>query len=682
MRKPTVASRDLPPRRRTPNQKRTASPTLVLDVKRQTDYAFVLQQVKRGLAAPKSPMPTAIKPTLASIKGEAFNDAGWQFEIKWDGYRTLAYTRNGMTDLRSRNNLSLNAKFSPIAGVLNGWPVRAVLDGEVVVLSEEGKSDFAALQNFDGDDAARLRYYVFDLLWLEGRDLRGEPLHVRRHLLKKILPENSPVRYSESIDECGIDFLAAARANGLEGIIAKRSDSIYQDGLRTNDWYKIKLECRHEAVICGYTKQKGSVRLFSSLVLGVPTTDGLRYIGQVGTGVTSRSQRGLFRKMNSLFTPDCPFDTKPATGAPTQWMEPGLVCEVKYTALTTDGLMRHASFQGLREDKTIDDINLNETCVGDAKAKVEATRQKHNSVGQTNSKSSENNAVVFSNLSKIYWPKEGFTKGDVINHYRDMAPYILPYLKNRPQSLHRFPNGVEGESFYQKDIKGALPAWAKTFARISGSDGGKKKYLVCNGEASLLYMANLGCIEMHPWHARVQAPLRPDWCVIDLDPGAISFLKVIEAALVVKTVLDSLGVPSYPKTSGATGLHFYVPLGAKYSYEQSRHFAELVAKLVHEELPRTTSLERSPSKRTDKIYLDYLQNREIQTICAPYSLRPRPDATASAPLHWDEVKAGLKISAFNITSMPDRVKEVGDLFRGVLGKGIDLKAALATLSNT
>lgn len=661
------------------------APLVNIPLKREQDVSWVLEKFKRQFKGRKpSPMPTDLKPMLASVKSEAFNDAGWQFEIKWDGYRALAYVKNGEAELCSRNDLSFNAKFPPVVEALRAWRVRAVLDGEVVSLSKEGKADFAALQNYGDGADSDLRYYVFDLLWLEGIDLRGEPLHVRRKVLKAILPDTGIIRYSESIEECGIDFLASAKNAGLEGIIAKRSDSVYTAGARTADWYKIKLECRHEAVICGYSKLKGSERLFSSLVLGSPTKDGLRYIGQVGTGFTGRMQRDLFKKMNPLFTPECPFPKKPATGAPTLWVKPRLVCEVKYTALTTDGLMRHASFQGLREDKEISDINLSETCVATVKSEAplvtDVRQPKPEPQKDTASWRKENNDVPFTNLTKIYWPKERITKGDVIGYYREMAPYILPYLKDRPQSLHRFPGGITGESFYQKDIRGKAPQWLKTFKRISESDGETKKYLVCDGEASLLYMANLGCIEMNPWHARTANPTEPDWCVIDLDPGRISFEKVIETARVIHEILDSLDIPSYPKTSGSTGIHIYIPLGARYSYEQSRHLAELIANLTHGQLPATTSLERNPGKRTDKIYLDYLQNREIQTICAPYSLRPKPGATASAPLHWDEVRKGLKLSQFTIHTLPERVKSEGDLFTGVLGKGIDLNRVLQSLT--
>jgi bifunctional non-homologous end joining protein LigD len=253
-------------------------------------------------------------------------------------------------------------------------------------------------------------------------------------------------------------------------------------------------------------------------------------------------------------------------------------------------------------------------------------------------------------------------------------------MKDRPQSLNRFPNGIHGESFYQKNMAGKVDKWIKTFRRFSESNGEDKDFMICSNEASLIYMVNLGCIELNPWHSRVQTPNYPDWSVIDLDPGKISFNKVIETAIVIKKVLDTLQVPSFPKTSGSTGLHIYVPLGAKYNYEQSKQFAELVATLAHEELPSFTSLIRNPEKRKDKIYIDYLQNRPIQTICAPYSVRPKPGATVSAPLHWSEIKKGLSMQQFTMQTIYDRVQQEGDLFAGILEKSIDLNKVLKALS--
>jgi bifunctional non-homologous end joining protein LigD len=288
--------------------------------------------------------------------------------------------------------------------------------------------------------------------------------------------------------------------------------------------------------------------------------------------------------------------------------------------------------------------------------------------------------LKLTNLDKVYWKKENYTKRDLLNYYFAIAPHMLPYMKDRPQSLNRHPNGINGMSFYQKNVEGKVPDWTETFEEFSESTNENVHYFVCTNEASLIYMANLGCIEMNPWHSTTKKPDNPTWCVIDLDPGNISFEKVIETALVIKDLADDLEIDTYCKTSGSTGLHIYIPLGAAYDYDQSRQLAELLVTLVHKEIPSFTSLERSPAKRKTKIYLDYLQNRSIQTIAAPYSLRPKPGATASAPLHWEEVKKGLSIQDFTIENMHSRANEVGDIFKQVLGKGINLKKVLAKIS--
>jgi bifunctional non-homologous end joining protein LigD len=317
------------------------------------------------------------------------------------------------------------------------------------------------------------------------------------------------------------------------------------------------------------------------------------------------------------------------------------------------------------------------------------TKKKNPSMKKTSewlSKDEENVSVKLngqelklSNLDKVYWKKEGYTKRDLLNYYHDIAPYMLPYMKNRPQSLNRHPNGIDGMSFFQKNVQGKVPDWTETFAEFSDSTQETVHYFVCKDEASLIYLANLGCIEMNPWHSTTMKPSNPDYCLIDLDPHEISFDKVIEAARAVKQVLDELKIPAWCKTSGATGLHICIPLGAKYNYDQSRQLAELLANLVHQEIPAFTSVERSPSKRRKKVYLDYLQNSKGQTVACVYSARPKPGATVSTPLSWEEVKKGLSPSNFTIKNILERVKAEGDIFKPVYEKGIDLKKTLATI---
>jgi bifunctional non-homologous end joining protein LigD len=266
----------------------------------------------------------------------------------------------------------------------------------------------------------------------------------------------------------------------------------------------------------------------------------------------------------------------------------------------------------------------------------------------------------------------------MLDYYYQVAPYILPYLKNRPQSLNRFPNGINGKSFYQKDVTGKVPDWIEKFPYTS--EGKQKNFMLCNNDATLLYMASLGCIEFNPWSNTIQKPDNPDWCIIDLDPDRNSFDQVVETALVTKQILDAAGVDAYCKTSGSTGIHIYIPLGQKYTYEDSKEFGRVIAHLVNAELPAFTSIERMIANRNKKLYIDFLQNRPQATIAAAYSLRPKPGATVSMPLHWDEVKKGLKMSDFNIYNAMDKIKDQGDIFKPVLGKGINMKRALEKLS--
>jgi len=674
----------IPAKQSVPRKTKAPADALSIDIRQpRKHYASLVELALRKMpAAKKSAAPVQLKPMLATLVDEPFNDDAWQFELKLDGYRTLAYCSGATSELRSRNNNSFNKKFAGILNDIRDWPIKAVVDGEIVVLNEAGVPDFSGIQQWERKKKGQLVYYVFDLLWVEGWDIMQAPLHARRALLLQLVPEGGAIRFSDHIDDIGMDFFGMVRQNNLEGIIAKRKDAPYNPGTRTKTWLKIKVDTRHEAIICGYTRKRDTDRLFSSLILGRWEEGKLRFLGQAGTGYTAALQETLMQKMKKHVTRESPFETTPSISDNPVWLKPFLVCEVKYTELTPEGIMRHPSFQGLREDKAAFELNDEQaTSTAEVTSDAETPILLAKPAEGANLVTIDGHELKLTNLKKIYWPREKITKGDMLNYYFRMAETIMPYMKDRPQSLNRFPNGILGHSFYHKNMGGKVDKWLKTFERVSESNGEPKDFLICTNTASLIYMANLGCIEMNPWHSRVQTALYPDWCVIDLDPGAISFDKVIETALVVKEVLDALQVPSFPKTSGSTGIHIYIPLGAKYNYEQSRQLAELVANLVHDELPEFTSLVRNPQKRKDKIYVDYLQNRPIQTICAPYSIRPKPGATVSAPLHWDEVKKGLRMESFTMFNMLQRVAAEGDLFTGVLGKGIDLNKVLKGLSN-
>ena len=404
----------------------------------------------------------------------------------------------------------------------------------------------------------------------------------------------------------------------------------------------------------------------------------LIYAGHTGTGFSDQLLSEIYETLQPFVITEIPFREKPQTNMPATWVEPKLVCTIKYSERTADNMFRHPVFVGIRDDKTPDDMlheSLEEKNDIDEKENIKK-RVKEKSSAKKSDKSVKAEAK-YTNVDKLYWENEKIIKGDLIDYYQQVSKYIIPYLKDRPQSLNRHPNGIDGESFYHKDAGGEAPDWVDTTVVYSESSDKDIEYIVCNNKETLGYLNNLGCIELNPWNSRVQSPDHPDYMIIDLDPSPQnSFQQVIEAALATKEVLDQYKIPSYCKTSGSTGIHIFVPMGAKYTYEQVKDFAHIMAQMVMQKLPDTTTLERTIKKRGPKIYLDYLQNRSGQTVASVYSVRPKPGATVSMPLEWDEVKEGIQISDFNIHNAIDRIKKKGDIFAPILGKGIDLKKVL------
>jgi bifunctional non-homologous end joining protein LigD len=653
-----------------------------------------------------SKLPTTLKPMLATLIDKPFDDHGWLYEIKWDGYRALTFLNNGSVDIRSRNNKSFNEKFYPVYDSMKRWKVNAIVDGEIVVVNEKGVPDFSDLQGWRSEADGQLAYYLFDILWLNDKDLTKLPLTERRKILKSELPPDKITRFSETFDSTGKEFFLIAEEMGLEGIMAKKENSVYVPGIRTKDWLKIKTEKRQEAIICGYTRNENTSKQFSALLLGLYENNELQFIGPVGTGFTNKLQTELLQKLKPFETTTCPFKIIPDYNKPSRfrpdppkatvtWLKPKVVCEISYRELTRDGSIRHPSFKGLRPDKNPNEVvreipaiiaegEGHGTLMDKKIISTPGKKERNTFLNPKDEQQTRNiggHELKFSNLGKIYWPKERITKRDMLNYYYQVAPYMVPYLNDRPQTLNRYPHGINGETFYQKDVKGKVPGWIKTFPYHSYTDNRDKEFLVCQDEASLLYIASLGCIEINPWSSRTKTPDNPDWCIIDLDPDKNTFNQVIEAACTTKQVLDAIGVTSYCKTSGSTGLHIYIPFGAKYSYEDSKEFGRAIAKIVHAQLPKYTSIERKTADRGGKMYIDFLQNRPQATVAAPYSLRPKPGAPVSMPLHWEEVKKGLSIKDFTIFNSLSKIKEQGDIFKGVLGKGIDLSKALKKLKS-
>jgi len=622
-----------------------------------------------------------IKPMLASIADAAFDSDEWIFELKLDGYRAVAELDNGKVKLYSRNGLSFIDKYPLVAAALQKIKHRVVLDGEIVLIEEDGKPSFQKLQHYESSTTYPLVYYVFDMLMYEGEDMQDLPLIERKKLLKKLLGNNSTIKYCDHIETTGKAFYKKVVAADMEGIIAKKKESTYYAGVRTKEWVKIKNIQTHEAVIAGYTSPRRSREYFGALILGKYEDSQLKYIGHTGTGFNMQSLKDLWTMMQPLATKESPFKERIKVNAPVTWVKPKLVAELNYTEMTDENIMRHPVFIRLRPDQDPKDITMKaEKKTVPPKAK-KAIKQEEAEVVQQ-----ENNSTItvgkrkleLTNLNKIFWPKEGYTKGDLIAYYDAMADYILPYLKDRPLSLKRNPHGIEDEGFYQKDAGASAPSWVKKANIHSDSADKIIHYLVCNEKATLLYLANLGCIEMNPWNSTTAKLKNPTYLVIDIDPSEKNtFNQVIETALVTREILDKAGVDCYCKTSGATGLHVYIPMGNKYDYETVKNFAHIIASMVQEQLPSFTTLERNLAKRGNKkIYVDFLQNRTGQTLASAYSVRPKQGATVSTPLDWKEVKEGLHPSDFNIHNILQRLEKKGDLFAPVLGGGIDLNKCL------
>ncbi len=690
--------------KKSPSRSRKTISRKANDASDKADDESPAANVKQSLTLekyPKSPFPKDIKPMLSTLVDEPPEGDDWLYEVKWDGYRAISYIRDGNVGIKSRNNKDFTKKYYPIVNALKDWKINAVVDGELVVINEKGLPDFSALQEWRSEADGELVYFLFDLLWLEGHDLMNAPLNERRSILQEITPDGSSIRVSDDFGISGREFFALADKMGLEGILGKRADSVYIPDARSRDWLKIKTARHQEVIICGYTKNENTSKKFSALLLGVYEGNELVFIGPVGTGFTTKMQTEILEKLKPHITKKCPFAEVPDYNKPSRfrpdppqatvtWVKPKVVAEITYRSLNSDGSIRHPSFRGVREDKDPHEVKWERTAappgpeeeeknvVADKVGKPATSDRKTllNPKDETQVRKINGHDIKFTNLSKIFWPEENISKRDMLNYYYQAAPYMLPYYQDRPQTLNRFPNGIYGKSFYQKDVTGKVPDWIAKHAYYSETDQREKNFLVVDDEASLLYVASLGCIEMNPWSSRTKTPDHPDWCIIDLDPDKNSFEQVIETARVTHEVLEAVGVPSYCKTSGSTGLHIYIPLGGKYDYEDSKEFGRALVKVVHSLLPAFTSVERLTSNRKGKIYLDFLQNRPQATVAGPYSLRPRPGAPVSMPLFWEEVKRGLRMTDFNINNAIPRLKETGDIFSGVLEEGINISQVL------
>jgi bifunctional non-homologous end joining protein LigD len=622
-----------------------------------------------GTDGSDSPSRARYQAMLATPEADVPAGAGWLFEVKWDGYRALAYVRGGDATLLSRNGNDLTVRFAGVAKALEKAVKTpdCVLDGEVCALDEQGRPSFSAMQQ--GKPGTPIVYEVFDVLEVDGDPLVDLPLRERRTRLARLLDRrNATVRLSETFDD-GPGLLEAAEQQHLEGIVAKRVDSPYRQAKRTRDWLKIKTHGRQEFVIAGYTKGQGrrSGR-FGSLVLGVWRGDDFVYVGNVGTGFTDRVIDELLVKLRPLEQKESPFEVVPkmpkVRRADVVWVKPELVCEVEFVEWTHDGRLRAPSFQGLRDDKQPREVHREEALP----TEIRAGRR----------------VLKLSNLNKVFFPDDGITKGDLLTYYRAVAPVLLPHLKDRPFTLKRYPNGIEGGFFFQKDAPVHMPEWIPTREfDVSTRDSPRKRRKIqaplVNDELALLWMVNMGCIDLNTWYSRVDRPERPDFVLFDLDPAAdVGFDEVVEVALLVKEVLDALGLVGFAKTSGSDGMHVLVPVERRYGYDKTREFAEIVAGTLARTHQGLVTTEWSKAKRRG-VLIDANQNGEGKTIASVYSVRPHPGGPVSTPLRWDEVRKGLDPRAFGMDEVLGRIEQHGDLFEGVLATRQSLGSALASI---
>ena len=632
---------------------------LVEDLASGRDPAEPIVQELEQLGAPRTRVDSSsIEVMLAETSEEAFTKPGWVFELKLDGYRIIAGQDQGTSTLYTRSRRDTTESFPDIARAVAALPYsHVVLDGEVVALDAEGRPSFQRLQQ-----RARLTrplevkraavaipatYYVFDLLGFEDFDLRPLPLEVRKSLLRRILPPVGPLPFVDHIAERGEAVFEQVRKLHLEGIVGKRADAPYRGG-RSSAWVKIRADRSDDFIVVGYTAPKGSRGGFGALHLADYVDGELVYGGRVGSGFSQDQLDEVARDLKARVRPDAPCGGPIPKGAGTTWVEPDLVCEVRYKEWTEEGLLRQPVFLRFRDDKPL------EECVRQAERPTLAEPAPIEHGGPTD------RTVRFSNLDKVFWPEEGYTKGDLIAYYKTVSRWLLPYLRNRPLVLTRYPDGITGKSFYQKDAPKFIPDWLRTERMWSEQAQREIDYFICDDEESLLYIINLGTIPLHLWASSAEALERPDWCVLDLDPKEAPFGHVITVAEAIHRLCEEIGLPHSVKTSGSSGLHVLAPLGRQLTHEQTRSFGELLARIVVAELPDIATIVRNPARREGKVYVDFLQNGHGRTIAAPYSARPLPGAPVSAPLTWDEVKPGLDILDYTIRTMPTRLASMDE----------------------
>jgi bifunctional non-homologous end joining protein LigD len=634
------------------------------------------------LGAPRRTiLPGSLELMLCQTADAAFSSDDWVFELKYDGFRLASFGGVGHAELRYRSGQDPTLRYPELASALRALPIPGlVLDGEIVMLDALGKPDFhklaARAQIHRTSEIQRaalatpVTYMVFDLLGAAGFDLRGLPLLVRKSLLARLLPSIGPLKLAEHIPSQGEAFLAEVVARGLEGVVAKRAASPYRPA-RSRDWLKIKRDPEGDFAVCGYTPPKQSRAGLGALHLCVRTDDRWLWAGKVGSGLDDQLLTQLKAELDRKPTWKPPFP-RPEGAADVRWIEPELVVQVRYREWPERSSLRFPVFVRLRPDKRASECTMTARRTGESGGKPEeppeaAPLEVDQPVRE----------LRLSNLNKLFWKAERITKGDLVDYYRTIAPYILPYLADRPTVLTRYPDGIDGEMFYQKDMPGWVPPWLRTAPLWSEHSQREIHYVLIDDADGLAFVANLGSIPIHAWASRIANLEKPDWTIVDLDPKNAPREHVVPLALAIHELCEAAGLPNYVKTSGQTGLHVLIPLGGQCTFEQARMLAYLIGQLVERRHPDMATTARNPAARGGRVYLDWGQNAHGQLLVVPYSVRPVGGAPVSMPLRWDEVVPGLDPKQFHLRNALDRVTAwAGDPCAPVLTERPDLPAAL------
>ena len=656
------------------------------------------QLEKQGAARLTGPLNAKSFPlTLAKPHERAFDGDAWLFEIKYDGVRILAIRDGTHVRLFARSGTEVTERYPEVTLALDAMPSeRFVIDGEIVALMDDGRPNFGMLQTrmhvSDPSTARRLSFstptvdFVFDLLAFDGFDLREMALEARKEILHQIVRGEGPIRYCDHIVGRGKDFFQAAAQAGLEGIIAKRRESKYR-GARSADWLKIKAPQTKDFVIGGFTSPDGSRNHFGALLLGVYEDDGaLRYVGKVGTGFNGDTLKSIHERLKPIEIDASPFRIGKDLAQPERrahFVEPKLVASVRFGELTSEGCVRHPSFIKLRD--AVDPA----TCTWEAAfgatsntpSNTEQTAMPLEAADAANGGNGEKpREVTITHPDKVFWPTEGYTKADLVDYYRRIARWMLPYLKDRPVMIVRYPDGIEGKSFYQKDAPAFAPEWIRTVTIYSHDSQRDINYFIIENEDALAYLANLATIPIHIWSSRIGSLENPDWLLFDLDPKGSTTEKAVHTARETVKVLGEIGLKAAIKTSGQKGIHVMVGLKPAYTYQQARDFAEIVARLVVGRIPEVCTVERNKAVRGGKVYIDYLQLGHGKTIAAPYAVRPNPGAPVSSPIRLTELKPALDPEGFTIKNMVARMTRMkSDPFLGAITDRQSLEPSLKAL---